>query len=437
MSRMTQFPFHALSIILVSMGTQVTIRTDGKRAIAVKSGTATGALTALTREAANLQQIRHPNVIEFIRFDVSDGLGEMWTVFAGDRTLASDPPKRLDDTYRVVASLAAAVADLHLMGVVHGRISPDHVIIGAEGRPILASFSSAGSIGEPRPDLVNRHPSQDVADLGALMQFLLAKADDKKLSRRANATRKRFERAALDAQDPDERRRPNANDLAAAVSLLSSEAAEEAIVRSESPSTDELDQTDPVPGQPNPTLAELAAARFGDVEPEPEPAPERDPKFARAAFVASVVVVGAAIVLAANSWLAPDTTDASAPVAATSTTTPSATTTVGAADDDAELAPRPTVEVDGVAYHIGDPGDVAATGDWDCDGEPTAALLRPSSGSVFVFEGWADADNDLVATALTTIDGATGLRAEPNDDGCDRLIVESPDGDIPFAVEPT
>ena len=54
-----------------------------------------------------------------------------------------------------------------------------------------------------------------------------------------------------------------------------------------------------------------------------------------------------------------------------------------------------------------------------------------------MFEGWADADNDLVATALTTIDGATGLRAEPNDDGCDRLIVESPDGDIPFAVEPT
>jgi hypothetical protein len=203
---------------------------------------------------------------------------------------------------------------------------------------------------------------------------------------------------------------------------------------------DDVDLSDPVPGTSAPTLAELAAARFGDYdEPAQEPPAGRTTMAKRAAAVVAIVILGGAIVIGSNALLAPDTTEASpsAPAAseAENPSDESTPTTTGAAQAASETA-RPTVEIDGVSYHIGEDGDIAATGDWDCDGEKTAALLRPSSGSVFVFERWATEGEELTATALTQVDGATGLRAEPGVDGCDNLVVESTSGDMPLAVQP-
>lgn len=39
-------------------------------------------------------------------------------------------------------------------------------------------------------------------------------------------------------------------------------------------------------------------------------------------------------------------------------------------------------------FALGEPGDVTLVGDWFCRGSPVAALLRPSTGEVFVFERW-------------------------------------------------
>ena len=427
------------------MSTHVTIRTDGRRAIAVKSGTHADALTALTREAATLEEVRHPNVVEFVRFDVSDGLGEMWTVFAGDQTLASNPPRTLTAIYRSIAALAAALSDIHAMGVVHCRIAPEHVVLGPEGRPVLCSFSEAGSTGEPLPTGEVRLPSQDIADLGALMQHIISGAESTKLSRRSNLSRKRFERTALDAQDPDHRRRPNAHDIAAAVSLLQDEAATEL---AEAPHVEDvIDENDPVPNTTQPTLAELAAARFGDNDVEAPPTTGWGTYAKRTISVAAIIVGAVAIVVGANTMLAPEqgegldaaTTPAqvkastTAPQPVVERTTPPTTTTLGVEVE--ALAARPTIEIAGASYQIGESGDIAATGDWNCDGEETAALLRPSSGSIFVFERWADDGEELTATALTKIEGATGIRAEPSNGGCDHLIVESVDGDVPFAVQ--
>src|SRR5690606_1469011 len=69
-----------------------------------------------------------------------------------------------------------------------------------------------------------------------------------------------------------------------------------------------------------------------------------------------------------------------------------------AADVDGDGCPEP-IHLDGrtvtagdpggARWSIGQPGDLAALGDWDCDGEATPALLRPSTGEVFVFREWA------------------------------------------------
>src|SRR4029450_12436128 len=66
-----------------------------------------------------------------------------------------------------------------------------------------------------------------------------------------------------------------------------------------------------------------------------------------------------------------------------------------AADVDGDGCPEALV-VDGggvsagaARWTLGEPGDVIAVGDWDCDGRAAPALLRPATGDVFVFPGWA------------------------------------------------
>ncbi|MBV8980389.1 MAG: hypothetical protein JO086_05770 [Acidimicrobiia bacterium] len=77
---------------------------------------------------------------------------------------------------------------------------------------------------------------------------------------------------------------------------------------------------------------------------------------------------------------------------------------------------------------VGAPGDRVALGRWTC-GRATAALLRPSTGEVFRFDGWATRDNGVSAVAIARVDGAVGLRAVPRAGGrCDDLAVDRPSG---------
>jgi hypothetical protein len=50
-------------------------------------------------------------------------------------------------------------------------------------------------------------------------------------------------------------------------------------------------------------------------------------------------------------------------------------------------------------FSIGEPGDVALLGDWHCRGEYTPAIYRPSTGQVFVFDGWANPDRALTSSS--------------------------------------
>jgi hypothetical protein len=87
------------------------------------------------------------------------------------------------------------------------------------------------------------------------------------------------------------------------------------------------------------------------------------------------------------------------------------------------------VEVDGVRYGVGAPGDAIAIGDWDCDGSATVAAVRPTTGEVFVFDGWAAPGDDLVVAASARVAGAREAVADdPDGDGCPALVVLTSDG---------
>src|SRR5258706_9476186 len=85
------------------------------------------------------------------------------------------------------------------------------------------------------------------------------------------------------------------------------------------------------------------------------------------------------------------------------------------------------ISYDGKQYTVGDGTDLVLQGDWDCDGTTTIAVLRPTTGALFVFESWADASHDVTASPTTYID--IGATLETLHDGaCDTLTVIQPDG---------
>ena len=75
-------------------------------------------------------------------------------------------------------------------------------------------------------------------------------------------------------------------------------------------------------------------------------------------------------------------------------------------------------------WTLGEPGDVIAVGDWDCDGRAAPALLRPATGDVFVFPGWAAEGEPVTVKARDRLPGAVAIRGERAKDGCDDLVVD-------------
>jgi hypothetical protein len=98
-----------------------------------------------------------------------------------------------------------------------------------------------------------------------------------------------------------------------------------------------------------------------------------------------------------------------------------------------------TVQVGTSRFEVGQPGDVVTLGDWDCDGGATPAVLRPSTGEVFIFSAWAG-DADLQVSARARLAGAVRLLAVPDPErsGCSVLLAERADGvrlDVPPGAE--
>lgn len=114
------------------------------------------------------------------------------------------------------------------------------------------------------------------------------------------------------------------------------------------------------------------------------------------------------------------------------------------ADVDGDGCPDPLKLSDGVVetpagrYAVGQPGDKIAVGDWDCDGTATAASLRPSTGEVWTFDRWPGPDVELEGTLVGVAKGATDLLGLDLDaDGCDDIVVATPEGRRPLTAAPS
>ena len=374
----------------------------------------------LHHEAEVLADARHPGAVELVGIDTSASEVALLTEFAGSHSLDTTGRMTVERAAGLVAALAETVADLHELGLVHGRIDRSHVVIGAGGRPVLCGFGGGGRIGSTPPpgplaapgfrdpaatDEAALTPQVDVYGLGAILRALVV--DD-----------------ATDVEPIPDRRftlgrlhTPWSGYQQRALLTLADRATDESPLRRPSARRLAADIHETVP-----------SARLGD-DDDPfaalRPAANDDTEPSRATRFVSLAAIGVGLVLVALGVIGLQSGGSVAEAGATTTkaTMPTQTTTepVSVGDDG-------VIVMGTKRYAAGEPGDRVAIGDWNCDGRPTAALVRPSTGEVFVFDDWATPSSDVSVAPITLVEGAVDVRTRDDADGCSTLIVIHGDG---------
>ncbi len=412
---------------------------------------------ALRYEASLLQMLRHPGVTELIRITDGDDATELTTRSGSDQTLADWDGTHGDavDTAVIVgvlASLSTTCADLHDLGVVHGRIEPQRVAMPPSGQPVLMGFQAAGPIGARRPEAEAPlppfcdpaggpahplNPATDVFGLGALLEHLLERHPPTS-SDPARAARRRLRRLARSATGDQPDRRPDAASFATALLDATPAAHLPGDHTSDRPPETQRTATLHRPAatlEPSgsrrrirPLIAGVAAVLVGVValltlSRSRPPAPSGTAMVSHAGDVAptitSVRTDGPTDGADDSSTATSAPTATTATPAAPTTEPPPPSTALPAAPSSADTT---TVVFDGARYEIGGGQRRWAIGDWDCDGDATLATLDPSSGSLTFFEEWPQSGSTR-AVAADRMPGAVDLRARSSGDCHELLIV--------------
>lgn len=424
----------------------VTVSRSGDRLIAVKEVPAHRA-DEVEREAELLRRLDHPGLVSFVDIvETPDGGRALHTEFVSSDTWATRPLTDPAERAAGMAALAAVVADLHQLGVAHMRITPPHVLHGPGDQPVLCGLAMAE---EATPENTQR----DLAALGELCHdsslgrgALAGKLSDladsartgmlsaRELSRRLDllagkkANRANPVRAAGRGRAATlaARLRPRSLilagglviALAAAFVLGSRSQAPAPIGEPSSPAGDHVVAA--------PDAAPAAELTGGQVEPAGEPdrghseprTGERDPAGEL------------------NPSGEPDPGEEGEEIAVLAP--PGAPTTLGLGDEPdppaAVAEPAAVLEHRGRRYAVGVVGDFVETGDWDCDGVVTAAIVRPSTGGVVMFDVWPDPGATITLPARWQVDLPTGAEAVSNGQ-CDLLRIYTTTGSQLFSPD--
>ncbi len=402
----------------------VTVSRSEGRLIAIKQVPAERAAD-IQREADLLRRLDHPGLVRFVDIvETADGGRALHTEFVNSDTWASRPLTDPVDRASGMAALAAVVADLHQLGVAHLQLTPPHVLHSENDLPVLCGLTSAA---EATPE--NRHNDlAALADLchdpalgrGALSGKLFSLADEARagtlsardLARRLDllATRRPTRAAPVRVagggvlEGLKRRCRPKPL-LRAGVVVVAVLAAFVVGARSGDPepppavpapaqdeapgdiagaSQDRLDEYDPVDGTGPVTGSEVISER--NPIAQREPVSERD-------LIAEPGPVALPDPVAEPGRMAVSVREAAA-----------------------------VIEHGGRRYAIGATGDFVETGDWDCDGQATAAIVRPSTGGVVLFDAWPGPGETISLPMRWSVDSPTGADAVAHGQ-CDLLRV--------------
>ncbi len=356
--------------------TGVTVSNLDGRILAVKqSADHPDAEARLRTEAELLTRLDHPGVVQLVELDEGPPV-RLLTAFVGPDSWARQAPAEPAAMIVGLAKVASIVADLHDLGLAHGAIRAEHVLVGGDGRPVLCGLADASTDSE---DALN----DDCVALGELIRSLEAENPD----------------AGLGELEAVARRLETGGGARAATHQL-----------------DALSGPGSVPAGPTSrrshrNLALVALAVLAVTAAVALRMANSDQPAAGAGAVPEAPVIdGAVPLLSVPPGPAPETIpplpDPSAP-------------SVG--------LDAPVLVHQGRRYGVGAPGDLTVIGDWTCAGLSTPALLRPSTGEVAVFASWPIPETAVDATFLVIVAGAESLEVDSRTD-CDLLRARTPTG---------
>ncbi len=400
----------------------VTVSRSEDRLIAIKQVPPERA-AAIEREAGLLRRLDHPGVVRFIDVvETPDGGRALHTEFVNSDTWATRPLTDPAERAAGVAALAAVVADLHQSGVAHLQLTPPHVLHGADDRPVLCGLTLAA---EATPE--NRQTDLTaLAELchdpamgrGVLTGRLSSLADAARagtLSARELATRLDLLTARRPAGSGPVRvagggRLTGLRRRLRPKSLIRAGAFGAAVVAAFVLGTRSQELTPP----PDTLAAAPHEAPNSAPEADQGPAAEPDP------------------IDATNQTSEPSPIDGTGPTAnpilSDGMNRVAEPSPIGQTDPGVSVSEAAAViEHGGRRYAVGATGDFVETGDWDCDGRITAAIVRPSTGGIVLFDDWPEPGRTISLPARWSVDSPTGAEAVAHG-RCDLLRVHTTTG---------
>ncbi len=349
--------------------TAMTVTMDGDRLIAVHSAYGSVDCDRLRNEAEMLRQLDHPGVVRLV--DHTEGPpARLRTIFVGPETWRTEPPID-EEVASSLSTVCATVADIHDSGLTHGDLRAEHVLVDPSGTPVLCGFAQATAADS----------TTIAADVEALVSL------GRELAPRAGV-----EQAAIE------------------IILAALEAGREDL---------------------RGTIRSLDQRRLPPASP-PGPIDRRSIAAAGACLaVMSIVALIAVVVLRSTDSTAPPEATAEPSLEFVEDAHPTTTGPSPVVSADPPTVPRPVPNAlelrhAGRRYALGRVGDIVVVDDWNCDGTPTPALLRPTTGAVAVFGHWPTAGATVEPVVATVIADATDLVA--TDQECPLLRVVTSTG---------
>lgn len=346
--------------------TGITVTRAGERLLAVKRA-APGEEDRRRREATLLGRLDHPGVVQFVEL-LEDPELELRLDYAGTDTWARTPPTGADAIIEGLAAVTSTVADLHEMGTAHGSLAAAHIIVGPDRRPVLCGLADAAP-----------------ADAGSRAEDLAALADL-----------------------IDEVGAAGPADLGPGLARTAAAARDGGL------SARQL-------------TAELNRLRPGGVARVRRLHPRLSAR-GTAAVALATVAFGALTLAVWPSGAAPVPVEIAvdSPVTSPSVAAPDVAATVRSSAP-VHVA-QPTVLVHGGRrFALGSTDDHVVMGDWDCDGEPTPAVLVRATGEIARFGRWPEPGGSVFADEVTIDTDAIALEAVEGStmtgETCDRLRI--------------
>ncbi len=325
----------------------------------------------LRREAEVLRRCDTDAVVQLLELVEGADHTELVTLRFGSLTLNEVGLLDLDERGTALAALCAAVDDLHASGWSHGELESSHVLIEPGGGARLCSLGGA-------IELAGKTTSTAVAADHDDLAVMVCDALREPAGFDSSGARRKWNRSARRA----------VSRLEALRGLRSGSAILEVLRDCNLPGTSLSDREPPEPDAEHRTHERAGPSRTVVLT------------------AAAALGLGSGVIAWALSPIHAAREPADAVVA-----------------DEGNRVEGRIVIADGHRYELGRDGDIPRLGDWNCDGDATVALLRPESGQVFAFDGWAEPNQPMQGELLDVIDGASDL-ARPTKCGPIAVVLE-------------